>query len=104
MSYLSAVNVYAPNYRSSQEQKDMLYDDLCCTIVSEDDVLIVLGDCTRVHVGTGTRKSPWNGELEAGIYVCALNGLTVMNTWFEKKHMYTSIPGNTLIINLMVLH
>jgi len=44
--YLSVVSVYAPTYHSPQKQKDMFYDDLCCTInsVCEDDLLIVLGN------------------------------------------------------------
>ena len=43
-TYLSVVSVYAPTYNLLQEQKDVFYDDLCCTInsVSEDDILIVL--------------------------------------------------------------
>jgi len=72
-----------------------------CTInsVCEDNLLIVLGDF-NVRVGTATselEKSQWNrvrgfhevGKInEAGtslLTFCALNGLSVMNTWFEKR-------------------
>ena len=30
-TYLSVVSVYAPTYNSPQVQKDVFYDDLCCT-------------------------------------------------------------------------
>ena len=95
-TYLSVVSVYAPTYNSPQEQKDVFYDDLCCTInsVSEDDILIVLGDF-NARVGAGSsemERSQWDGlrgqhgvgkTNEAGISLltfCALNGLTVMKS------------------------
>ena len=113
-TYLSVVSVYAPTYNSPQEHKDVFYDDLCCTInsVSEDDTLIVLGDF-NARVGAGSsemERSQWDGVRgqhgvgktnEAGtslLTFCALNGLTVINTWFEKKDMYNKYtwqhPGN----------
>jgi len=44
--YLSVVSVYSPTYHSPQEQKDVFYDNLCCTIksVCEGDLLVVSGD------------------------------------------------------------
>ena len=113
VTYLSLVSVYAPTYNSPQEQKDVFYDDLCCTInsVSENDILIVLGNF-NARVGAGSSEmetSQWDGVKgqhgvgktnEAGtslITFCALNGLTVMNAWFEKKDMYKYIwqhPGS----------
>ena len=56
-TYLSVVSVYAPTYNSPQEQKDVFYDDLCCTInsVSEDNTLIVLGDF-NARVGAGSSE------------------------------------------------
>ena len=63
--YLSVVSVYAPTYHSPQEQKDVFYDDLCCTVksVCEDDLLIVLEDF-NARVGTATsefERYQWNG-------------------------------------------
>jgi len=76
------VSVYAPTYHSSQEQKDVFYDELCSTIqsVCEGDLLIVLGDF-NARVGTATselERSQWNGvrgfhgirKVNEGVYLC----------------------------------
>jgi len=45
---LSVISVNAPTFRSPQEHKDQFYHDLMCTIksVSQDDVLLIVGDFT----------------------------------------------------------
>ena len=42
--FVSVISVYAPTYNSSQEQKDIFYDDLQWTIdlVPEDQLLLIL--------------------------------------------------------------
>ena len=104
---VSVISVYAPTYNSFQEQKDIFYDDLqrAIDLVPEDHLLLVLGDL-NVRVGSG---SPNRGDHQwtsvRGIHgvekmnengamllsFCALNCLSIMNTYFEKRdvHKYT---------------
>ena len=39
-----------------------------------------------------------NGAGRALLTFCAVNGLTVMNTWYEKKDIYISTPGNIQVV------
>ena len=110
--YGSIVSVYAPTHRASQEDKDKFFADLQGVLdgISGSDVLIIVGDF-NARVGSGVRgeDNVWNGVRgchgvgrmnesgEALLSWCALNGLVVMNTMYEKKriHKYTwQHPGS----------
>ena len=102
--YCSVVSVYAPTHRASQEDKDRFFDDLQRVLdgISADDVLLIMGD-QNARVGAEDDGGAWDGVCgrhgvgrrnesgEALLSWCALNGLVVMNTMFEKKkiHKYT---------------
>ena len=102
--YCSDVSVYAPTHRASQEDKDHFFDDLQRVLdgISADDVLLIMGDL-NARVGAEDDGGAWDGVCgrhgvgcrnesgEALLSWCALNGLVVMNTMFEKKkiHKYT---------------
>jgi len=96
--------VYALTFRSPQEHKDQFYDDLMCTInsVSQDDVLLIVGDF-NARDGSNqvdSNNAEWSGVRgnhgvgnvnETGrtlLTFCAVNGLTVMNTLYEKRDIY----------------
>ena len=102
--YLTVISAYAPTFCSPQEYKDQFYDDLMCTIssVCQDYLLLVVGDF-NARVGSNHPelvKGEWsgvrsnhgvgnvNGAGRALLTFCAVNGLTVMNTWCEKKDIY----------------
>ena len=102
--YATVVSAYAPTHRSSQEKKDEFYTDLQSTLdgVNKDDVLLLLGNF-NARVGKSERHdggSDWTGVRgyhgvgnmnesgEALLTFCALNGLAIMNTTFEKKEVY----------------
>ena len=110
--YGSIVSVYAPTHRASQEDKDKFFADLQGVLdgISGSDVLIIVGDF-NARVGSGVRgeDNVWNGVRgchgvgrmnesgEALLSWCALNGLVVMNSMYEKKriHKYTwQHPGS----------
>ena len=95
-----------PLFRAQEhkEHKDQFYDDLMCTInsVCQDDLLLVVGDF-NARVGSNHPdlvKGDWsgvrgnygvgnvNGAGRALLTFCAVNSLTVMNTWYEKKDIY----------------
>ena len=102
--YCSVVSVYTPTHRASQEDKDYFFDDLQRVLdgISADDVLLIMGDL-NARVGAEDDGGAWDGVCgrhgvgcrnesgEALLSWCALNGLVVMNTMFEKKkiHKYT---------------
>ena len=98
------LSVYFPTFCTPQEHKDQFYDDLMCTInsVCQDNLLLLVGDF-NAWVGSNHPdfgKGEWSGVRgnhrvgnvtgagRALLTFCAVNGLTVMNTWYEKKEIY----------------
>ena len=112
-SFLTLVNVYAPTFKSAVEVKEQFYADLQAVIdaVDEHDALMVVGDF-NARVGSsdvGRRGRLWDGVRgvhgtgkmnEAGrelLIFCALNELTITNTFFEKKSIHKNTwqhPGS----------
>ena len=103
---VSVVSVYAPTYRASNEIKEEFFSDLQNTLnnIDQEDFLILVGDF-NARVGSSDRESSemastWEGvrgyhgvgrENDAGkelLSFCALNELTLMNTFFEKHTTY----------------
>ena len=97
--FVTVVCVYAPTARAPPGVKEKFSCELQDTLdkVPRNDVLVLLGD---FNARVGVLKSDeeeWQGVVgrngldernEAGedlMQFCALNQLTVMNTWFQKK-------------------
>ena len=99
--YMFLVSVYAPTFRAPQKVKDDFFADVQMVLdsVPEKDILVILGDW-NVRVGSQKENHLWEGVLgkhglgnvnEAGLFLlsfCGTNGLTIMNTFFEKKDIY----------------
>ena len=112
-TYATIVSIYAPTHRAPQESKDIFYSDLQSTIDNnhKDDILLLIGDF-NARVGSSDRVSGnrnWDGVRgyhgvgqmnesgEALLSFCALNGLTILNTYFEKKSIHKNTwqhPGS----------
>ena len=100
--HLSIVSVYAPTFRSPQQDKDDFYTELQRVVdqVPEDDILVVMGDWNaRVGSNQGgddlwddVRGKHGLGKMnEAGLFLlsfCSAMSLTIMNTCFEKRDIY----------------
>ena len=96
--YMSVISAYAPTARAPPRVKQQFIEDLQHTIdnIPPSDVLLVLGDF-NARVGRGIQGDVWRGVRgrhglgncnEAGedlLEFCAVNRLTIMNTWFTKK-------------------
>ena len=91
-----------PNCKGSSWSKGQVFDDLQDALdhVPAGDILVVLGD-VNAHVGKREGDSDVWREVrgkhgvassnEAGarlLEFCAVNDLTIMNTWFEKPQVY----------------
>jgi len=95
--YISLIIVYAPTHRSCPDVKNDFYNDLQASLnsVPKDDLLISVGDF-NARVGNTPRKedSVWHGVGEMNesgknlLSLCAMNGLFVMNTLFEKANVF----------------
>ena len=102
--FVTVVSVYAPTHGAPLERKEDFYADLQSTLdsVHVDDVLLLVGDF-NARVGSSDRQGgtpTWDGVRgyegvgklnESGevlLSFCALNELTIMNTYFEKKNIY----------------
>jgi hypothetical protein len=100
--FLTVVSVYAPTARAPKTVTDKFADDLQSVLdnVPADDILLVLGD---MNARVGRRESDddtWkevrgphgighcNEAGERLLNLCAANDLTIMNTWFKKKHVH----------------
>lgn len=99
---VSVVCAYATTARAPPEMKSRFPSDLQDTIdkIPQNDVLLLLGDF-NARVGVlKLGEEEWQGVVgkhgldernEAGeefMQFCALNQLTVMNTWFQKKSIH----------------
>ena len=101
-SFISVISAYAPTARAPPEIKSKFMEELQDVLdkVPSSDLLLLLGDF-NARVGC----SDTNGELWRGIWgrygigagneagdrlleFCAVNQLTVMNTWFAKKDIH----------------
>ena len=97
--FVSVLCVYAPNARATPGVKANFSSELQATLgkIPQSDVLVTFGDFnSRVSV-LKPDEEEWQGVYgidernEAGeefLQFCALNQLTVMNTWFQKKNIY----------------
>ena len=101
-TYLSVVCVYAPTAKATPSIKQKFYSDLQDTIdkIPQNDILLMLGDF-NARVGVLDQVSDvWQGVLGrygksernlAGVELlefCAVNELSVMNTWFKKREIH----------------
>ena len=101
-TYLSVVCVYAPTAKATPSIKQKFYSDLQDTIdkIPQNDILLMLGDF-NARVGVLDQDSDvWQGVLGrygksecnlAGVELlefCAVNELSVMNTWFKKREIH----------------
>ena len=99
---MSIVSAYAPTAKAPLGTKVNLFDDLQDTLdrVPAGDILVALGDF-NAHVGKREGDSDVWIEVrgkhgvesynEAGVRLlefCAVNDLTIMNTWFEKPQVH----------------
>ena len=99
---VTVICAYAPTARAPPEVKPKSSGELQDTLdkVSQKDVLGVFGDFNaRVDV-LKPGEEEWrgivgkhgldegNGAGEEFMHFCALNQLTVMNTWFQRKKIY----------------
>ena len=99
---MTVICAYAPTARNPQQVKSKFTSEMQDTLdkVSNKDVLVMLGGF-NVRVGAlKPGEEEWRGVVgkhgldqrnEAGKYFmqfCALNQLTVMTTWFQKKIYY----------------
>ena len=100
--FVSVVYVYAPTARATPAVKNKFNTELQDTLdkVPQNDVFMMLGDF-NARVGVlKPDEDEWRGFVgkngidernEAGedlLQFCAMNQLTVMNTWFQKKNIY----------------
>lgn len=100
--FVSVLCAYAPTARATPGVKAKFSSELQDTLdkISQSDVLVMLGDF-NARVGVlKPDKEEWQGVVgkhgidvrnEAGeefLQFCALNQLTVMNTWFQKKNIH----------------
>ena len=71
--FLSIISVYAPTFRSPQDEKDRFFEDLQKEIggIVPSDILIVMRDL-NVRVGSNDENTGWNGAL-------GMHGLGEMN-------------------------
>ena len=99
---MSVVSAYAPTAKAPHIVKAKFFEDLQDTLdhVPAGDILVVLGDFNarvgqregdsdvwkevRGRHGVGTCNEAGERLLE----FCAVNGLTIMNTWFEKPQVH----------------
>ena len=99
--HLFLVSVYAPTFRAPDQEKEDFYSDLQEVIdsVSDRDVLVIMGDW-NARVGSNVEDGQWDRVLgmhglgrmnEAGLNLlsfCAVNNLSIMNTFFMKRDIY----------------
>lgn len=98
--YVTKISVYAPTFKSSHETKERFYSDLQNTIdkVPPDDILLLNGDF-NARVGThdsgiwkhviGKYNMPERNEQgERLLEFCAINGLSITNTFFQHKSIH----------------
>ena len=100
--FVSIVCAYAPTARAPPGVKVQFCSDLQVTLdqIPQNDILVVVGDFNaRVGVLKPGEDS-WHGVIgkhgldernmagEEFLQFCAVNQLTVMNTWFQKKDIY----------------
>ena len=100
--YLTVLCAYAPTAKAPPSVKEKFFTELQDTIdkVPPTDLLVVLGDF-NARVGVlDDRSDLWRDVLgryglpernqagEALLEVCAINELSIMNTWFQKKSVH----------------
>ena len=100
--YLTVVCAYAPTAKAPPSIKEKFYTELQDTIdkVPPSDLLIVLGDFNARVGALDDTSDLWRGVLgrhglpernQAGeelLEFCAINELSIMNTWFQKKKVH----------------
>lgn len=101
-TYVSVVCAYAPTAKAPPGIKEKFYSDLQDTIdkIPQNDVLVMLGDF-NARVGVLEQGSDaWQRVLGrhgmhernlAGVELlefCAVNELSIMNTWFQKRQIH----------------
>ena len=94
-TYVSVISAYAPTAKAPLDIKQKFYSDLQDTIdkLPQNDVLVMLGVLEQ-------RNDAWQGVLGrhgmkehniAGVDLlefCAVNELSIMNTWFQKREIH----------------
>ena len=77
------ISVYAPAFRSPQDEKDRFFEELQKKIdgVLLSEILIVMGDL-NARVGSSNGNTGWDGVIGSN------NNLSMMNTFFEKRDIY----------------
>ena len=100
--YVSVICVYAPTAKAPPGIKQNFFAELQDTLdkIPKSDILVVLGDF-NARVGVLDQDSDlWRGILGrhgmiernlAGhelLEFCAINNLSIMNTWFQKKEIH----------------
>ena len=112
---MSLISAYAPTAKVPPGIRAKFVDDLQGALGSlpSDDIVIVLGDF-NAHVGKReTENDVWkevrglhrigtcNEAGELLLELCAVNNLTIMDTWFQKK-LYTWVHGCTLLLSRLI--
>ena len=100
--HMTVVSAYAPTAKAPLGVKAKFFDELQDALdrVASGDILVVLGDF-NARVGKREGESDvWrevrgthgvgscNGAGERFLEFCAVNGHTIMNTWFEKPQVH----------------
>ena len=100
--FLSLISAYAPTAKAPPGVKAKFVDDFQCTLdaLPAGDIVMILGD---FNARIGKRESEddvWrevrglhgigscNEAGEQLLELCAVNNLTIMNTWFKKKPVH----------------
>ena len=101
-TYLSVVSVYVPTAKAPPGVKDKFIEELQDVLdrVPPSDILVVLGDF-NARVGKREEgRDVWrqtggkhglgscNEAGERLLELCAVNNLTIINTWFEKREVH----------------
>lgn len=100
--YMSVVSAYAPTAKAPPGVKERFENELQDTLdrIPPDDVLLVLGDFNARVGKRETESDVWRDVRgkhgvgscnEAGerlLEFCAVNNLSIMNTWFEKRRVH----------------
>ena len=101
-TYLSIVSTYAPTAKAPPGIKTKFVDELQDTLdsVPHDDILTLLGDFNARVGKCEFEEDIWrqvrgrhgigicNEAGEKLLELCAVNSLTIMNTWFQKKQVH----------------